>query len=335
VKSRVTAEDHPNFDLAFTRGYIQSQAYADRFKDNLKFRPDGNSIDYDTAEFKAKYEWLGGGARELIFDFLDDCVADANCNLDVLAYDLDEPDILRRLVTIGRQGRLRAFLDDAPLHTGDAREVQARALLEEASPGNIKVGHLGRFQHHKVLVKRKNGQAVKALAGSANFSVRGLYVQANNVLVYRDPDVAGRFGGVFEALFGAAKGRSKSAFLQSPLSRKWFPADGDGKPNGDVSFAPHADSQVSLKEVADAIDGAQSSVLFAIMGLTGGGPVLDAVRGFASEDRIITYGVTQSAESGSIGLYKPGSKTGITVPFATLSRFVPAPFRKEFDGGKG
>ena len=36
-------------------------------------------------------------------------------------------------------------------------------------------------------------------------------------------------------------------------------------PNFQVSFAPHADAMVSLQPVADAIKGANSSVLFAIM----------------------------------------------------------------------
>ena len=54
----------------------------------------------------------------------------------------------------------------------------------------MKVGHFHRFAHSKVMIQKRNGRPTRVLTGSANFSVRGLYVQANNVLVVDDPEVA-------------------------------------------------------------------------------------------------------------------------------------------------
>jgi hypothetical protein len=67
-----------------------------------------------------------------------------------------------------------------------------------------------------VFIQRKGGKAIKVLTGSANFSVRGLYVQANNVLVFDDPDTAGLYGAVFDQVW---KDPSTKGFDASSLSR--------------------------------------------------------------------------------------------------------------------
>jgi hypothetical protein len=85
----VTSVDqiHTQFHAAFTRGYISSQAYADRFK-NAPIRPAGDKTpDFDTKPYQAQYEWLGAGAREALFGFIDDCRKDKSCKVDVFAYD--------------------------------------------------------------------------------------------------------------------------------------------------------------------------------------------------------------------------------------------------------
>src|SRR5262249_21112311 len=79
-------------------------------------RPSPKSMDFDTKPFIKQYEWLGYQARPLIFDLLEECLADPELALDVAAYDLDEPDIIRNLAELGP--RLRILMDDASLHTG-------------------------------------------------------------------------------------------------------------------------------------------------------------------------------------------------------------------------
>ena len=44
------------------------------------------------------------------------------------------------------------------------------------------------------------------LTGSANFSVRGLYVQANNILVFNDPQIAQTYDDIFESVFSNMAG---------------------------------------------------------------------------------------------------------------------------------
>src|SRR5216684_3279097 len=82
------------------------------------YRGDGGvllAFDHDTAPFQAQYAWLGYHARKMVFGFLQECLADPDVTLDLFAYDLDEPDIVRMLQQCGP--RLRAVLDNAPLHT--------------------------------------------------------------------------------------------------------------------------------------------------------------------------------------------------------------------------
>lgn len=323
----IAPADTPRFQLGFTRGYLTSQAYADKFQ-NHPIRPAEKTLDYDTKPYQAQYEWLGFDARKLVFQFLQDAVDDKSVHLDLFAYDLDEPDFIRGLQKLGP--RLRAVLDNSPLHTkAGALEIQARALLEKsAGAENICVGHFHRYAHDKVMIQHKDGKAMKVLTGSANFSVRGLYVQANNVLVFNDANVAQCYEEAFQQAFTGMKN-----FPTSQIAAQWFEFPRESQvPAFSVSFAPHEHATVSLDKVEEAIHHAQSSVLFAVMELSGGGPVLETLRTIHDDKRIFSYGMTQSAQGMTV--YKPDSG-GILVPFAALDKNVPQPFRQEWRGGPG
>lgn len=179
--------------------------------------PTRSRFDYDTKPYQAQYKWLGFHAREMIFEFLNQALADPQCELDVFAYDLDEPDIISLLKQF--KSRLRAVLDNAPLHTKPgAMEILAKQdLLESAGAANIKAGHFKRFSHCKVFILKKNGKPMRVLTGSANFSVRGLYVQANNVLVFEDSETAGYYAQAFEEAF-----EDMPQFASSEIAEAWI-----------------------------------------------------------------------------------------------------------------
>src|SRR6266699_6784391 len=326
----LSAQDFANFEFGFTRGYLTAQAYAHKFGNN-DFRQEPKTLDYDTAPFEDQYQWLGYHARQMIFNLLKECVSDPGTTVDFFGYDLDEPDVLKLLEALGP--RLRAFLDNAKLHTGTALEVQAHTrLVQSAGLANVKQGHFQRFAHDKIIIQKKNGQPVKVLTGSANFSVRGLYVQANNVMMFDNPDIAELYEKVFDEAFD-----DMSGFHSSELTAKWFPENDSeftvpGIPKFQVSFAPHQDASVSLDKVTEALQNAKSSVLFAVMALSGGGDVIKTLNALHISGKIFSYGMTQ-AEAG-FSVYKPG-QPGILVPFAALDKHVPPPFDKEWRGGPG
>lgn len=316
-----------NFEYGFTRGYLSSQAYTHLFK-NALIRPAKKTIDFPTKSYQKQYEWLGFHARKLVFDFLDECVKDKSITVDLFAYDLDEPDFMRGLQKLGK--RLRAFLDDAPLHTKPgALEIEAhKMLLKSAGAANVKQGHFHRFAHNKVMIMKKNGKPVKVLTGSANFSVRGLYVQANNILVFEDEQTALLYEEAFEQSF-----TDETKFATSGIAEGWHDVADPGLPRFSVCFSPHKQAEVSLQKVADAIKKASSSVIFAVMELAGGGPVLDELKTEAKEKTVFTYGMTQTM--GGVKVYKPGHANAMIVPFSYLKGKVPPPFEDEYSGGSG
>ena len=110
---------------------------------------------------------------------------DPSIDVDVFAYDFDEPDIIMSLCKLG--SRVRVFQDNASLHIGSKHMEPKTAAALVAAGAKVKKGHFRRFAHDKVMIQKRQGKAKKVLTGSANFSLRGLYVQANSVLVFDDP----------------------------------------------------------------------------------------------------------------------------------------------------
>jgi hypothetical protein len=317
------------FQLGFTRGYISSQAYAEQFH-NAPIEPSPPTFNFDTSPYQAQYQWLGFHAHRLMFDFVAETLADQGLSLDVFAYDFDEPDIIRQLGQLGP--RLRLYLDNSASHIGDtAREPKAHDWLT-AQSAQVKVGHFQRFSHDKVLIQKRGDVALKVLSGSANFSVRGLYVQSNNAFTFEDQATAALYEQAFQQSWD-----NPSGFATSGLAASWHDCGGhDGLPGYSVCFSPHHTASVSLDRVAHAVTSATSSVLFAIMEIGAGtGPLLDAIRALPSRPELYAFGTTQRLD-GSLKVEKSGDPADTTfIPFSYLSKKVPAPFRGEWDGGVG
>ncbi len=333
-------QQHSAFKPAFTRGYIASQAYAERFK-NADIRPKGaKTDDFDTAPFRAQYEWLGADARTSLFAFIKDC-ENGGGKVDVFAYDLDEPDVIAAICRMGKAGKLRAILDNAPLHArvvAGKKPIEidaAKRIIAAAGNANVRQGHFDRFQHNKVFIKRDaSGIAQRVLFGSMNFSVRGIYVQANNVIVADDPAVAKWFGDAFDVAFdgnvAAAPFRSNSIALDYHVCSA---TDTPALPQCRVALSPHTSPMVSLGIMSQRIRAATSSVLFAVMEPNGSGPVLLSLRTIAAEPVVFSYGTVETDKG--LAVQTPNGAMGQVTGFASLQRNVPQPFTAEFSGGPG
>jgi phosphatidylserine/phosphatidylglycerophosphate/cardiolipin synthase-like enzyme len=328
---------YPHFRVAFTRGYISSQAFDERYPGVRAIRPasvvlfdETGAVPGDAATtWQDMYRWLGAHARALLVEFTETC-KQQRCDLDVFAYDLDEPAFINFLQTQAKSGStVRMILDNSRLHTAPgAREIEAAAALTAAGV-DVKREHFKRYAHDKCIIAKSGGEPVSVLTGSANFSVRGLYVQSNSVIVVDEPATAKLYANAFDEAWNDMGG-----FAASPIASAWF--DGPQTPDVPrfaVSFAPHADPAVSLDRVARAIAAAKSSVFFAVMELGGGGPVLDALRTIQQNANVFSYGVTQTV--GGLKFYKSSNADGLLVPFAFLDKNVPAPFAAEWRGGPG
>ncbi|CAJ5327021.1 phospholipase D-like domain-containing protein [Burkholderia pseudomallei] len=291
-----------DIEVAFTRGYLSSQAYADKFH-NAPFQPKSDRGDWDfaTGPFKDEWIWLGGHARQAIVDFFNDCHADKTCTLDAFVYDLNEPDIIEALKVIANEGRLRLLADDDPKQHGDQSVAylafqKITGAAPEERKQNFKRGHFSRYQHNKVLVKRDaNGNAIRVLTGSTNFSITGLYVNANHVVVFDNADVARMYGEAFQTAFEA--NLTTGEFEKSTLSQKEFPVAQSGLPKLVLSFAPHKKPTFSLNTLVQALKDADSSVIFAVMDLGGGGEVLQTLSKLHSDAKIFSYGISDQVNA--------------------------------------
>jgi phosphatidylserine/phosphatidylglycerophosphate/cardiolipin synthase-like enzyme len=316
-------------DVGFTRNFASSQAYVDKYKNNPNVIPVDAADGLDFKKVPGDvYEWLGFEAYQLIFEFLNDVVGDETLNLDFFAYDLNEPDIVGLLEKIGP--RLRAIIDNSGDHKPDtSAESQAASRLEEsAGSENVQRMHFSGLQHNKVLIAKRNGEAVKVLFGSTNFSFRGIYIQANNAVVFRAPEAAALFEQVFDLAFTSPKG-----FSSNPIATQWHLVQIQGKPPVHFCFSPHKNPDLSLNPVGAAIDQATSSVFFCIAFLNQAktGAVREAIDGLEGKS-LFSYGI--SDRTGGLEVKKPDGSTGI-VDFNFLAKNAPEPFKSEWSGGKG
>jgi hypothetical protein len=279
--------------VGFTRGLFGALAKEKWLQKIL--RPDGRyQLDFDTTPFQAAYEWLGGGARRLLFDFLSECLADKSARVDVIAFALDEPDIVSMLCRFGR--RLRVILDDSP-HKQPQAELRHRL---RAAGAEVFLNRRSRFLRYRAIIKKgSNGKPSAVLFGSADFALYGLYAHPNHFFVSEDPDIARAFASAFHIfLTDPAPGQ----FRRTPIAEGYVEslrAPARDRAPLMVAFAPHRSAKIPLGELTAAIRAAKRSVLFSVSdtsSITGGrasAPLLKSLKAAAENTRVFSYGMAQ------------------------------------------
>lgn len=349
--------------LGFTRGYMQSEAFLRHFGPKAKLMPQGKPLLYDTSQkagvntanqaftFADEYAWMGATARQQVLAVLNTVLNDPGLQLDVFAYDLNEPDVLKIFLQLGKTGRVRIILDNADLHikhkdpkTGKtittAEDSFTSAFNKQAKkPAAILRGCFDRYSHDKIFIISKNGVATQVLTGSTNFSVTGLYVNANHVLVFDDANVAGEYAKVFEqswqilSKYKTPSKKAADAFSATLLAQQPFPYESPSNPKMSITFSPHTETDVSkiLNAISDRIKHEASvplgNVLFAVMQLTGSDtPVYNTLSAIYSNTSVYSYGISDAP--GGTHLYAPGSPTGVLVTGKPGKTTLPPPFNQ-------
>lgn len=326
-----------NIEVAFTRGYLSSQAYADEF-DNKPYEPKipAGTWKFDWTPYAAQWEWLGAHASKAIEDFLTECYKDPDATIDAFVYDLNEPAIITAFIDLAGAGKLRMLADDATLHQEGTAAAAAFADIQAAATSATKNdfmrGKFKRYQHNKVLIKKVKGVPQKVLTGSTNYSITGLYVNANHVLVFNDQAIAAQYETAFQTALEDKL--QAAAFYGQAISTQEFSINRPDMPPIVVSFAPHHDPQVGLKRLLGAIDGADSSVIFAVMDLNGSGDVLKALSQLHTNQKIFSYGISDSVNEADdtidgTTVYTPTSKGGELVYSKADPETFPPPFSME------
>ena len=264
---RATRGDFLN--VGFTRGFASSQAYERNFPGQRKIIPPTGKpqLHFDITPFAGDskpYPWLGFEARRILLDYIDECKADPSVLIDVFAYDLSELEIVDRFEAF--KSRLRIIIDNSDKHgTPKSDETEAfERLKASAGDNNVARHHFSGLQHNKVIIaRRKSGNTATPFAvstGSTNFSLGGIYIQNNNLLLFRDADVAKLYADVFDSAFPQATG-----FSGKPVATQWFEKALPDAGTYRFCFSPHKKkSTLSMKPLVDAINGAEKSVFYAI-----------------------------------------------------------------------
>jgi phosphatidylserine/phosphatidylglycerophosphate/cardiolipin synthase-like enzyme len=173
----------------------------------------------------------------------------------------------------------------------------------------------------------------RVLTGSTNFSVTGMYVNSNHVLVFNDEDIAGMYSQVFNEAW--ATNAKAGVFQKSVLAAQEFTFATRGTPTAEITFAPHQKEFAAslMTKVTDRIlqEGKRGkitgSVLFAIMDLgSGDGPVRPALNALHADQSIFSYGISDTTDG--IKLYAPKTKTGVLVTGKPVNTILPPPFNQ-------
>ncbi len=336
-------------DVAFTRAFISSLAYQGHFGNNVKLRPEKENLIFDIDSisgqsdrwdksshkylktnytFREQHEYLGWQVRDRILEFLDETIKNDNLCLDVFAFDLNEPEISKRILQLAELNRARVILDNSSDHTEpDSFEMKfEQEFVRLNSSANLVRFHFSGLAHSKIFIQRdKNNsmKALKVLTGSTNFTTNGLYVNANHTITFNNESVAELYAALFDKSFNMPKTKE---FCADDLSRLDHVFGSDVLSGMTIYFSPHKQEKVDeiFEKISNRIENADSDVLFAIMNDDSKSSILDAVKTQVQSDKIYTYGITDT-KSG-VQLYKPNCKKGIKVSGIGTNTDLPEPF---------
>jgi len=330
-------ETYPGkLNVTYTRGFVSSQAFVDFYESAgpisqlLPSKADEGLVFVPThPEAEEALAWMGFEARRAILEVLDQAIADEEARVRVVAYDLNEPDVVSRLEKLG--DRLKVIIDDDGSHgEADSAEAQAeKRLSASAGEDNVKRQHMGKLQHNKTIVV-DGPQVQSVVCGSTNFSWRGFFVQSNNAMVLQGENAVRPFLAAFEDYWqnDGATGFGRTA------SAEWIDLELGGI-DAHVGFSPHAPENALLAGIADDIGEQTTSSLFYSLAFLyqTPGPIRDAIQKVTQDDEIFVYGVSDRTVGG-LDLQKPDGNVAPVRP-ASLGENVPEPFKSEPAGGAG
>lgn len=345
AKLTLARETYPGkVNIAFTRGFVSSQAFLDLFGGEDGFRKlvppsadEGLEFDPQPPHPKADeaYAWMGFEARERIVDLLDTAIAEG-ASVSVVAYELNLPELVERFERLGP--KLRIIIDDSSttktvngvkttVSKGDAHSAESKAAKRiKAAGGQVLRQHMTTLQHNKMIIV--DGPVTqRVVCGSTNFSWRGFYVQANNAVLLDGELIVRQQLQAFEAYWADNVSQFKAS-----IGAQWRPIPIPGV-DGQISMSPHSASHAAKEAIAADIGTAQSSVFYSLAFLyQTPGVILDALAAATNDPAVFVYGISDK-KTGIVVHQTDGNP--VPVSAAALTKGVPEPFKSEAKGGSG
>jgi phosphatidylserine/phosphatidylglycerophosphate/cardiolipin synthase-like enzyme len=333
AKIQLSRQTYPNqLNVAFTRGFVSSQAFVDRYKSVQGILPKtaDQGLDFKPTDPQAPQalDWMGFEARQEILGVLDKAIKD-NAQVRMVAYDLNETEVFERMIQMGT--RLKVIIDDSGSHKKktSAESEAAKRLIQSAGPQNVKREHMGNLQHNKFIAV--DGPTLKiAVCGSTNFSWRAFFVQNNNAVILYGKNAVQPFLDAFDDYWANT---SVAKFAKgTPVNWTGLGLDGI---DAQISFSPHTKPNARLKSVADDVAKQTTSCLLYSLAFLyeTPGPVKNAIIKLTKDKDLFVYGISDK-KVGGIVLQKPDGN--LAPIYATaLSKNLPQPFKAEPTGGGG
>jgi len=272
---------------------------------------------------------MGFEGRAAILGVLDKAIADKSAEVRVVAYDLNQPEVVSRLEKLG--SRLKVIIDNDGSHgVKNSNENQAETRLKKsAGSANVKRQCMGKLQHNKFIAV--NGKTKLAVCGSTNFSWRAFYVQSNNAVVFQGKPTVDLFLQAFDNYWKFDKpadfGKTRSAKWQN-IGLKGIDAK--------IAFSPHSSANALLESIAGDIGkSTTSSLLYSLAFLyQTKGPIKDSIQKITKTKDRFVYGISDR-KVGGITLQKPTGNLAVLYPSALAGKNIPEPFKSEPKGGGG
>jgi phosphatidylserine/phosphatidylglycerophosphate/cardiolipin synthase-like enzyme len=332
-------ETYPGkLNVTFTRGFISSQAFVDHYLEQGEIKKLLPAKSKDGLDFKPTHPlteealaWMGFEAYNAILQVLDNAIKNKKAKVSVIAYDLNQPEIVNRLKKLKK--RLHIIIDNSKDHGehGSAENKATDILKITAGEDQVIRQKMGSLQHNKTIVVDGPGLK-KVVCGSTNFSWRGVFVQNNNAIVLTGAKPVELFTEAFENFWNVGE-TNKVSLFNNTKSPTWQPL-GLSEIDARVTFSPHNKNNSVLQSIGKDIDNIESSLLYSMAFLAQtGGPIRKALTRITKSKKVFVYGIADKP----VGGISLRGNTGSPQPVSpeSLSANVPPPFNAEPTGGGG
>jgi phosphatidylserine/phosphatidylglycerophosphate/cardiolipin synthase-like enzyme len=180
-------------EVYYNRGLVASQFIADHMlKVKTAATPNPKLDDELEVPSSSIRKFMGGTLVERLYKLLDDVKNDSTITLYAALYELNDTELIRRLNLIGK--RANVILANGAFGKDDLDPQAPNAKVLTKVRLTRRIVSSGHFAHNKfVVLTRKTNSVEKpflVFTGSTNWTLNGLFKQANNAVVFNDDSIA-------------------------------------------------------------------------------------------------------------------------------------------------
>jgi len=277
-----TGDAGGGLEAYFNRGTLMSQIVSRFVQGNTSDDALRNFVKSLSDPATPARRYLSGDALHQILAFLHDADRRGS-QIHAAIYEMNDEELVDALKPF--KGRGHVLLGNGSATRPTIAGELSGAGLEVKHRDLSNAGRSSPSVHNKFVVESDaQGNAIRVLTGSTNWTTTGLYTQLNNVLIIENAAIAKRFLDQWGKL--AAAGNAMPPALKTSNSSPTTDS------NITVYFAA-TNNEAEFKPVLDLIKNAKDGALF-LMFMPGQSPLLEALLDRAQENAIYVRGVVST-----------------------------------------